>query len=168
MLSVTAEYALRAVIYLALHPGQPATGKHIAEGTASPARYMSRVLRDLTSAGLLRAYRGPSGGFELARAAADISVLDVVNVVDPIRRINRCPLGIPSHGARLCRLHRRLDDSIASLERVLAASPITDLLLPSDEGTVAMTPRDDAEADSCCPGTACASAMLRTSRDSDG
>lgn len=145
MLSVTAEYALRAVVYLALHPGHPATGREIAAGTNSPARYMSRVLRDLTSAGLLKAYRGPSGGFELTRSPGAISVLEVVSVVDPIRRIHQCPLGIPSHGPNLCRLHQRLDESIASLERVLAASPITDLLSPNEAGTVPITPSTDGE-----------------------
>jgi Rrf2 family protein len=102
---------------------------------------MSRVLRDLTSAGMLRAYRGPSGGFELAKNPDEISVLDVVSLVDPIRRITQCPLGIPSHGSNLCRLHQRLDESIHSLEHVLAASPITDLLRPSSGGTVPVTPR---------------------------
>lgn len=146
MFSVTAEYALRAIVFLALHDSAPATGRQIAEGTNSPVRYMSRVLRDLTNAGLLRAYRGPSGGFELSRRASVISVLEVVNVVDPIKRISRCPLGIPSHGENLCRLHRRLDDSIASLERVLATSFITDLLAPSDQGTIPVTSRVEPEA----------------------
>lgn len=147
MFSVTAEYALRAVMYLALHSGKPSTGRDIAEGTNSPVRYMSRVLRDLTSARVLRAFRGPSGGFELARDASEISVLDVVNVVDPVRRIDRCPLGISSHGRNLCRLHQRLDESIGLLERVLATSPITDLLSPSTEGTVPVTPTDSFSVD---------------------
>ena len=140
MFSVTAEYALRAMIYLALHTDKPAPGRLIAEGTGSPSRYLSRVLRDLTNAGLLRAYRGPTGGFELARDASEISVLDVVNVVDPIRRIERCPLNIESHGKNLCRLHQRLDESIAVLERVLADSRITDLIVPSAEGSMPLTP----------------------------
>lgn len=139
MFSVTAEYALRAVIYLALHDEKPRTGRDIAEGTHSPVRYMSRVLRDLTSAGVLRAYRGPSGGFELARDASQISVLDVVNVVDPIKRIEKCPLGIESHGRNLCRLHQRLDESIGLLERTLASSPMTDLMAASAEGSVPVT-----------------------------
>ncbi|MBK7405982.1 MAG: Rrf2 family transcriptional regulator [Phycisphaerales bacterium] len=145
MFSVTAEYALRAVVYLALHDNAPATGRQIAESTRSPVRYMSRVLRDLTNAGLLHAYRGPSGGFELSRAASSISILEVVNVVHPIKRIISCPLGIPSHGENLCRLHRRLDESIASLEQVLSTSFITDLLPPTEGGTVPVTSIADAE-----------------------
>ena len=141
MFSVTAEYALRAVMYLALHPGKPSTGRDIAEGTNSPVRYMSRVLRDLTAAGVLRAFRGPSGGFELARDASEISVLDVLNVVDPIKRIGRCPLGIESHGGDLCRLHKRLDEAIATMEATLANSPITDLLEPTEAGSIPVTAR---------------------------
>lgn len=147
MFSVTTEYALRAMIYLALHDDKPSPGRIIAAATDSPSRYLSRVLRDLTNAGLLQAFRGPTGGFELARDASEISVLDVVNVVDPIRRIERCPLNIASHRHNLCRLHQRLDESIAVLEGVLASSRITDLLMPTDEGTTPLTPTTQ------CPGT---------------
>ena len=40
----------------------------------------------------------------------EVTILDVVNAVDPIQRIKTCPLGLKTHGVRLCPLHRRMDD----------------------------------------------------------
>jgi len=52
----------------------------------------------------------------------------VVNAVEPIGRIHVCPLGIKSHGARLCPLHKRLDDSLATMEEAFRKSTLAELL----------------------------------------
>lgn len=43
-------------------------------------------------------------------------MIDIVNAIEPIKRITSCPLGNPAH-VELCPLHRRLDDALASIER---------------------------------------------------
>jgi Rrf2 family protein len=126
--SQTTEYALRAVVQLAVAPGEPRTTADIAAATRVPSGYLSKVLQTLARAGIVRARRGLGGGFVLGRPAAQLTVLDVVEAVDPIRRIRECPLGIPAHGPRLCRLHRRVDDALATVERAFAATRLTELL----------------------------------------
>ena len=128
MFSQTAEYALRAAVYLAMHPEGLVGSGLLAKHTKVPHGYLSKVLNDLVDAGIANSRRGPSGGFCLARPASEITVLNVINAVDPIRRISTCPLGIPSHGPQLCRLHRRLDDAIATVESALAASTLADMV----------------------------------------
>lgn len=135
MFSSTAEYALRAVMHLARMPGARATALEIAQETRTPPRYASKVLQQLASAGLVVAQRGPSGGFTLARSPAGLSVLDVINAVDPIERIRLCPMGVAHPGGRLCRLHQRLDDAIGAVQSVLAESTIAEMIAadqPSD------------------------------------
>ncbi len=124
MFSSTAEYALRAVAYLATQREGLSSSQTIAEHTKVPAGYLSKVLKDLAQAGVVNSQRGPNGGFSLAIPAETLSVLAVINAVDPIQRIKTCPLGIPSHGTNLCRLHRRLDDAIAMVEKTLAETTI--------------------------------------------
>jgi Rrf2 family transcriptional regulator, nitric oxide-sensitive transcriptional repressor len=51
-----------------------------------------------------------------------------VNVVDPIVRLKSCPLGLKSHGAKLCPLHRKLDDALAATERAFCESTLADLV----------------------------------------
>lgn len=131
MLSQTAEYALRAVVWLAEHEGESLTTQQVAERASIPAGYLSRVLNMLGRHGLLHAQRGPSGGFRLTRPAASMTVLDVVNAVDPIRRIRQCPLGRADHSHALCPLHRRIDDTAAMVEENFANTTIAALLTPA-------------------------------------
>ncbi|MBL9027623.1 MAG: Rrf2 family transcriptional regulator [Myxococcales bacterium] len=125
--SQTIEYALRAAVWLADHEGGQTT-QQIAEATQVPASYLSKVLQGLRRAGLVIGQRGQGGGFTLARPAAEISVLDVMDAVEPTRRIETCPLGIPSHGVRLCPLHRKLDDALGHLAKVFADTSLAELV----------------------------------------
>lgn len=115
MISQTIEYALRAMNNLASLEGAATTSETIAKATRVPQAYLSKVMRDLVRADLVRSFRGPHGGFVLAREAGSITLLDIVNAVDPIRRISACPLTNPRH-AVLCPLHQCLDDCLAHME----------------------------------------------------
>jgi len=132
MITQTAEYALRAVVYLARIGGGPAVTEEIAEVTHVPPGYLARILRDLSKAGLLTARRGVGGGFALAKPAGTITVWDVLEAAESgIGRIESCPLGIGEHGSSLCALHQLLDDAIASVERSFKGTSIQDILMSS-------------------------------------
>ena len=128
MISKTAEYALRAMTFLAMEPGRARTVRDIAERTRVPEGYLSKVMQNLCRAGLVRSQRGLYGGFTLEHAPAELSILDIVDAVDPLQRIRTCPLGLPSHGAELCPMHRRLDDATAMVERAFRDSTLAELL----------------------------------------
>ncbi len=131
MLSQTVEYALRAMVHLAgLEPGHSVNSQTIAAQAKIPHGYLSKILRDLAVAELVRSQRGPSGGFALASPPAKISLLDVINAVDPIARIDKCPLGNPAH-LRLCPLHSRLDHAIALIEQEFRQTTLAELLTTS-------------------------------------
>jgi Rrf2 family protein len=127
MITQTAEYALRAIVYLA-DRDDPRTTAQIAETTRVPAGYLAKVMQNLSRAGLVKSQRGLNGGFTLAHDPHDLSILAVVNAVDPIQRFPECPLGIPSHGRRLCPLHSRLDQAAAMVEQAFGATKVAELL----------------------------------------
>lgn len=131
LISQTAEYALRAVVHLSkstLHNGQDSqTVSEIAEGTKVPLGYLSKVLQQLTRAGIITSQRGIGGGFKLARTPGSISIYDVVQAVDPVQRIHKCPLGIEDH-KRLCPLHRKLDAAMAHVESAFKETNIAGLI----------------------------------------
>lgn len=131
MFSQTIEYALRAMTHLA-SMGEAVSNEKIASQTRVPPGYLWKVMRDLVVAGLVSSTRGPGGGFALTRRPSAISILDVVNAVDPIRRIDKCPLGRPEH-TKLCKLHQRLDDALAAIERTLRGTTLAELL-EEDQG----------------------------------
>lgn len=127
MLSKTAEYALRTVACLAADVDRAEAADQLAEQTKVPRRYLHKVLQDLVRAELVRSRSGPGGGYALARAADTITILDVVNAVDPLERIRHCPLGLPSHTS-LCPLHKELDRAYAATEAAFARVTIGELL----------------------------------------
>lgn len=128
MLSQTVEYALRAVVYLASTAPRPQTTVQIADATKVPNAYLSKVLQGLRQEGILASRRGVGGGISLVRTAANVSILDVVNAVEPLGRIKACPLGLTAHGENLCPLHRRIDESLAAMEEAFRITSLADLL----------------------------------------
>lgn len=128
MLSATAEYALRAVVFLMDHRGTPHTADAISSVTKVPVGYLSKILQGLTKAGIISSQRGPAGGFTLSADQEQVTVLDVLRVVDPLRRIEVCPLELANHGNRLCPLHRLLDSTTALVEKRFAEVTIISLL----------------------------------------
>lgn len=127
MLSQTVEYALRAIVVLAADRRSPWTAQAIAAKTLVPQDYLNKVLQPLTRAGLVTAQRGRNGGFMLTRPPEEVSVLDVISVVDPLRRIKHCPLGLKSHTS-LCPLHRKLDDAVRIVEDAFRSTTIAEIL----------------------------------------
>ena len=76
------EYALRAMIHLADDPTGVARGIEIARTEHIPKYYLEKVIRDLMRRGLVRARRGPGGGYQLGRPAETISFRDVIEAVE--------------------------------------------------------------------------------------
>ena len=126
MLSKTAEYALRAVVSMAGND-LASSADILAEKTKVPRRYLHRVLQDLVEAGMVQSRSGPGGGYELALKPAKITILDVVNAVSPLERINACPLGLKTHTS-LCPLHKELDKVYQSTEAAFKKVTIKSLL----------------------------------------
>ncbi len=136
MFSQTAEYALRAAVALAQQADIPLTTAQIAEQTKVPAGYLSKVLQSMVREGLISAVRGLHGGYRLRREASELTILEVINSVDPIQRICSCPLDLPEHADQLCTLHRRLDQAIEQVENALGMTTLDELL----EDTTASIP----------------------------
>jgi Rrf2 family protein len=128
MFSQTVEYALRAAVQLASTAPRAATTAELADVTQVPPAYLVKVLQALVKAGIVVSQRGASGGVSLARSAEKLTILDIVNATDPIRRIRTCPLGLTTHGTRLCPLHRRLDAALAQVEQAFQSTTLFDLL----------------------------------------
>lgn len=128
MFSQTVEYALRAVVAVAgAEPGGVSTAR-VASMTKVPPAYLAKVVGALVRAGVLASRRGVGGGMSLAKRTDELTILDIVNAVEPIRRIRTCPLGLVGHGVNLCPLHKRLDAALASVEAAFAGTTLAEVL----------------------------------------
>lgn len=131
MFSMTTEYALRAAVYLCECSGSVQTSQRVAEATQTPVRYASRVLQLLVEGGVANSQRGPSGGFTLARPSDEITLLDVVQAVEPIQHICECPLKLTEHCERLCPLHTVMEDIATDAEDTLRGKTLADVMSQS-------------------------------------
>lgn len=127
MISKTAEYALRAVACMGSQPDRPFSANALAELTKVPRRYLTRVLQDLCAAGLVQSRPGPGGGYELILPPGKLTIFDVINTVEPIERIKKCPLGLTTH-TKLCPLHAALDRTYAATEKAFKGVTIEELV----------------------------------------
>ncbi len=115
MISQTAEYALRAIVFLAAQ-NRATTTELISKGTKVPTGYLAKIMQNLTRADIVISQRGLHGGFKLSRDPHDIMLYDVIEVFAPITRIHECPLGFTDHKHHLCPLHQNLDDCAKEVE----------------------------------------------------
>lgn len=128
MISQTVEYALRAIVTIAQHDGEPCTAAKISAITKVPAPYLSKMMQGLVRAKIVTSRRGLHGGFVLTKAPTELTIWEVVDAVEPIQRIRQCPLSISSHNGELCPLHRRLDNAMAIVEEMLRDTTVAEVL----------------------------------------
>lgn len=128
MFSQTVEYALRAVVHLANESPRHSTTEQIAEATKVPKAYLSKVLQGLNRSGIVHSQRGIRGGMSLGKEPTQLTLLEVVNAVDPIKRIETCPLGFGAHGENLCGLHKKMDEALALVEESFKSTTLAEML----------------------------------------
>jgi Rrf2 family protein len=104
-LSARVDYALRAVAELASVTGsgrgRPVTADQIARAQEIPPKFLESILLQMRRGGIVQAQRGPEGGYWLARPAEEISLAEVIRVIDgPLAHIRgQRPEQLGYHGA---------------------------------------------------------------------
>ena len=114
------DYGIRVIVDLAALPknGRASTSE-IADRQNIPAPFLAKIISQLSLSGLVSTYRGSGGGVSLARPAAEISLLEVIEALDGPLRLNRCaiePDACPRNGH--CPVHpiwARAQADLASL-----------------------------------------------------
>lgn len=130
MLSKTGLHAVRAVVALAKLPqGAFAGAARIAQEIGAPQNYLAKLLKSLAEEGVVESQKGLGGGFRLARAAREISLLDVVEPIERISRWSGCVLGRAECGeADPCAIHNRWKAVRDGYLRMLQRTTIAELV----------------------------------------
>lgn len=119
-ISAKGEYAIRAVLDLALCYGQgPVPIQDVARRQAIPQRYLEQVLLLLKKAGFLVSRRGSTGGYHLSRPASEISVGDVLRAVEggltPTQADGRGPRGKGDAAGDLAEMWAQVADAVSAV-----------------------------------------------------
>ena len=101
------EHAVRAMLHLASAREQgPVLVRDIARDLDVPFPFLAKIMQQLAKQGLVHSQKGRGGGVQLAKAARDISLLDVVEAIDGLELTRRCLLGLPDCSDDApCQLH---------------------------------------------------------------
>ena len=125
-ISARTEYACIAVLELALRRGgDPVRIRSIADAHGIPSRFLVQILLQLKGAGLVRSTRGAAGGYHLAKSPQEITLAEIMEVVDgPIQPA----AGSSASDTPVTRaLHRAWQDAGAALRQRLAATTVAEL-----------------------------------------
>lgn len=120
------DYAFRVIMHLSALPmGQIAKSQTIAEEQNIPVGFLQKVMRVLTQGEIVKSYRGIDGGFALAKLAVNISLLDIITIMEGPIDLQRCLKANSACSRRCapqCPVHSALaviqHDFIQALEKV--------------------------------------------------
>ena len=128
MLSQTAEYALRAVLFLADHTDEAVDAGRIAKALGIPKNYLAKTLYALARAGVLHSGRGPAGGFRLAAAPSRIPLIRVVEPFDALEARRQCLLGnAVCSDAEACAAHAAWKDVSGRIAHFFRTTTVAEL-----------------------------------------
>lgn len=127
--SRSAEYAIRAFVYLAQVPeGRYAMVKNIAEESEIPTHFLAKILQQLARKGFLRSSKGPTGGFALRKSPDDITLLEIVDAIDGLAEYERCPSGMTEcNDEAPCGMHESWKELRSRIIGYLEGTTISDV-----------------------------------------
>ncbi|MBD3168210.1 MAG: Rrf2 family transcriptional regulator [candidate division Zixibacteria bacterium] len=130
-LSRKGDYALRAVIQLALSEGIPRSITHVSNAGGIPRNFAAKILKELTDAGLLKSYPGKTGGYTLKKMPENISFREIIEAVEGPIVINRC-LDETGDCARMsiCRMYNAWKNTQEKMLGLLDDVKIGDVITP--------------------------------------
>lgn len=128
-LNITSDYAIRTILYLAMHKNELCFAAEIEQEMAVPAKYLHKITSKLKKAGIIETFRGNSGGHQLCRDPEEISIYDILLLTEKSMEINRCledKLVCSRNATHTCpvrNMYQRVNESIKrSLQQTTIAS----------------------------------------------
>ncbi len=123
-----AEYAIRAMLDIAFHYPTLRTNRRITEAMDLPRNFLSQILASLVRNDLLVSTAGPAGGYTLARPPAEITLLQVIEVMEGPVALDTCALrGGTCDWSNLCPLHETWSEAKAGFANRLGSTTFGDL-----------------------------------------
>lgn len=130
LLSKRCVYGLRAAVFVAARPaGSPYVSiREIADELGLSFHFLTKILQQMTEAGFMESYRGPSGGVALAKDPRRISLLDLIDCIDGKTLFTECILGLKGCGERRpCPLHAEWVTRRAALRSLFERASLADV-----------------------------------------
>lgn len=129
-LKISTDYAIRIVLYLAITQ-TAATSAEISTQMCIPQSVVATLAMPLQKAGILTTLRGVGGGFALSRRPEDISLHEIINLMEGTTRINCClesEDACSRNATAICKVHKFYLQEQAKLDKSFQEMTIARLL----------------------------------------
>lgn len=109
LLSKACVYGLRSSLYLASNQnGEYTSIREMSEKLDISFHFLTKILQQLTSSGLMESQKGPKGGIRLTKSGSEVSLFEIVAAIDGVELFTECALGLPGCGVKKpCPLHEK-------------------------------------------------------------
>ena len=137
MISNSSKYAIKAVLFLALHSKEDhkIMVKDIAKPINVPQAYIAKLLQELVKENIISSTRGPKGGFYLNKENESQPVINILNIIDGENRFTSCMLSLEKcNEDKPCPLHAILSPSRKKILKILNEKTIKELALDVEQG----------------------------------
>jgi Rrf2 family protein len=137
MFSKSCQYALQAVLYIALHgqEGLAVKIKEISKTQNIPIHFLGKVLQVLVKHKILESLKGPTGGFVLSNENRKLTLLEIVKVIDGLDIFNQCGIGLKTcSDSQPCPIHSDYKIVKEKIKSLLDTKTIDELCHDVKEG----------------------------------
>ena len=139
-LKTTTDYAIRAILYMALKKPETVSSNEVAQNMGIPRQYLIQIGAVLREAGLINTHAGKHGGYSLAKEPEHILLYDIINTMEETTKLNRC-LEEDRYCSRFatkdCPVRRCYSVMQSKWDRFLRGLTVTDILNDLPEEAIA-------------------------------
>lgn len=137
MISTTSKYALKGVLYLAMHSNDSTKimVKDISLSINVPQAYLAKLLQELSRQKIISSTRGPKGGFYLSEKDKKQPLINIINAIEGQKKLNSCLLSLKNcNKDKPCPLHKLYSPAKNNLMKSLETKTIQDIATEIENG----------------------------------
>ena len=129
LLSKACVYGLRSSLFLASNHGNGYVSiREMSEKLDISFHFLTKILQQLSSAGLMESHKGPKGGIKLTKSGTEVSLYEIVAAIDGVELFTECALGLPGCGTgKPCPLHDKWAGTRDGIKQMLESTNLVEL-----------------------------------------
>lgn len=129
LLSKSCVYGLRASLFLASNQDRDYISiREMSDKLNISFHFLTKILQQLTAAGLMESYKGPNGGIRLTKSGSEVNLYEIVAAIDGVELFTECALGLPGCGtAKPCPLHEKWAEARDGIRIMLENTDLVEL-----------------------------------------
>lgn len=129
LLSKSCVYGLRASLFLASNQDRDYVSiREMSDKLNISFHFLTKILQQLSAAGLMESYKGPNGGVRLTKSGSQVNLFEIIAAIDGVEVFTECALGLPGCGtAKPCPLHDKWAEARDGIRLMLEETDLVEL-----------------------------------------